>query len=102
MAPAFRQCESHPERLLSEHLLDVAGRLRARSSGRWLELAGLFHDVGKATSFFQSYLHGGSPPPLLKAHSEFGAAWLLEFLLRTQSRLPCIEAALACLVVRRH
>lgn len=104
--PAFRQCESHPGRPLYDHLIDVAERLHARSAvPDWLPLAGLFHDVGKATVYFQAYLRGDDAPPELKRHSELGALWLLGFLLQewlSSGRASPVDVAWAFLFVRRH
>lgn len=108
MAPAFQQCESHPRRLLTDHLLDVAARLQTRPAiPIWLPLAGLFHDLGKATEYFQAYLQGQIAPPELRRHAEMGALWLLKFLhqqhlLIGSSKVSPIGAALAFLFVRRH
>lgn len=105
-APAFLQCESHPGRPLFEHLTDVENRLRSCSGvPTWLPFAGLFHDLGKATIYFQDYLQGKNAPLELKRHSELGALWLLEFLIAPGSS-SCnwspFDAALAFLFVRRH
>ena len=105
-APAFLQCESHPGRPLLDHLTDVADRLRSCSGvPTWLPFTGLFHDLGKATSYFQDYLRGMNAPPELKRHSELGALWLLEFLRAhglSSYKLSPLDAALAFLFVRRH
>lgn len=106
MVPAFPHCESHPGRLLRDHLLDVARRVESiadRGSSTWL--AGLFHDVGKATSFFQEYLQGNNSRPILKRHADLGALWLVNFLANapnTYSTLSAIDRAVACDFVRRH
>jgi CRISPR-associated endonuclease Cas3-HD len=79
MVPAFPQCDSHPGRLLTNHLLDVADRLRPH--GVLLPAAGLFHDLAKGTEYFQRYLRGQPiGDPALKAHAHLGALWLLQFL----------------------
>ena len=65
MAFAFLHCESHPGRLLIDHLMDVRNRL-VLGDGLWLAWAALFHDLGKATSFFQAYLHGEYVSPELR------------------------------------
>lgn len=105
-APAFLHCESHPGRPLNDHLCDVAGRLRAcKAVPGWLPVTGLFHDLGKATNYFQSYLHGEAAPLELKRHAELGALWLLGFLMEhclPNGSLSAVEAALAFLFVRRH
>lgn len=106
MALAFQLCESHPGRLLTDHLCDVADRLRARHAvPTWLPLAGLFHDLGKATEYFQAYLQGQDVPPELKRHAEMGALWLLEFLRQQHlapGKISPVDTALAFLFVRRH
>lgn len=106
MGPAFQQCESHPGRPLTDHLCDVAKKLEARPGvPAWLPLAGLFHDVGKATSYFQTYLRGGTAPLELKRHAEMGALWLLQFLHEhgfPVGDVSPVEVALAFLFVRRH
>lgn len=106
MAPAFLQCESHPGRLLTEHLRDVASRIRRSAPDcQWLAWVGLFHDLGKATDFFQGYLHGGDAPQRLRRHADLGALWLLEYLstkLEQNAGLTLVEGALAFLFVRRH
>jgi CRISPR-associated endonuclease/helicase Cas3 len=106
MAPVFLQCESHPGRSLTNHLLDVAERLSVGDGmDSLLRIAGLFHDLGKATGFFQSHLHGRPCDPHLKQHAQFGAVWLLDFLNR--KAIPSepnslLEAILHYLIVRRH
>lgn len=104
--PAFRQCESHPGRPLTDHLSDVADRLRVHSAVPvWLPLAGLFHDLGKATAYFQAYLQGNDAPRELKRHAEMGALWLLEFLRGhwlPAGKVSHVDVALAFLFVRRH
>src|SRR5574337_511522 len=105
MVLAFQQCESHPGRPLTEHLCDVAGRLQSCSGApRWLRPVGLFHDVGKATGYFQAYLRGASAPSELKRHSEIGALWLLHFLSTHPEYCggSIAEIALAFQFVKRH
>ena len=106
MAVAFRQCESHHGRPLANHLLDVASRIRSvRADDIAAYWIGLFHDLGKATRFFQTYLNGGDVSRALRAHSRFGATWLLSILLQHRAEDPSISAidlALAHLFVRRH
>ena len=106
MAVAFRRCESHPGRALTDHLTDVATRIRtARPEDVVMFWLGLFHDSGKATQFFQAYLNGGDAPREFRAHSHFGARWLLTFLQQyrvEESSISIIDLALAHLYVRRH
>lgn len=106
MEPAFLRCESHPGRRLADHLKDVVERLQPITTARvWLRLAGLFHDVGKATRFFQAYLQQDDVPPDLKRHAHLGALWLLGLLRKrngTASGLAPINVALAFEIVRHH
>lgn len=103
MVPAFQQCESHPGRSLTAHLLDVADRLSEDAvNSTWLKLVGVFHDLGKATSFFQSHLHGGKPPEDLRRHSELGALWLLNVLHKGDNGFSPVKKALGFLFVLRH
>jgi CRISPR-associated endonuclease/helicase Cas3 len=65
----------------------------------------LFHDLGKATTYFQSYLQGRDAPQDLRRHAELGALWLLELVsakIEQGESLSVIEGALAVLFVRRH
>lgn len=102
MVPAFLRCESHPGRLLVEHLLDVRGRL----GGPLLQLAALCHDLGKATEYFQGYLNNRPPADLrLKQHARAGAEVLLELLWErseTSQAMAPEQVLLLYLFVRRH
>ena len=102
MVPAFAHCESHPGRLLVDHLSDVSGRLREPL----LRLAALCHDVGKGTTYFQDYLHNQSPRDArLKRHSHLGAEVLLEVLwedIDTSAEAGAQWPLLAYMFVRRH
>lgn len=98
MVRAFLQCESHPGRPLVNHLADVAERL----ADDRLRLAAIFHDIGKATQFFQDYISGKPfSDPLLKAHARLGAFWLLSHLCATKNPSP-LEAVIPYLLVRNH
>jgi CRISPR-associated endonuclease/helicase Cas3 len=112
--------ESHPGKLLREHLKEVAEGARARLDHPALRrqallrevawLIGLSHDIGKYTSYFQAHLHEEVRfPQGLERHafpSAVFAAWLL------QRRLPRLPEAdeplrdflplLGYLVVHRH
>jgi CRISPR-associated endonuclease/helicase Cas3 len=86
--------------------MDVGKRLCGGDRiDRLLSIAGLFHDLGKATEFFQSHLHGRPCDPYLKQHAQFGAIWLLDFLKRKvvpSKPNSLLEASLFYLLVRRH
>jgi len=110
--------ESHPGRPLRDHLLEVAEGTRACLDHPALRhrellrevawLAGLSHDVGKYTSYFQAHLHedkrfeGG-----LERHAFLGAVFAAWIVRKRSPTLP--EASnkeflplLAYLVVHRH
>src|SRR5688572_21129513 len=105
MTRSFVQCESHPGRPLTEHLLDVAERVKRRGAvmGDPLWCAALCHDLGKATVFFQEYLQPGwKGDPLLKAHALFGALAVFELLFRDNDEDAALAAALHMGYVRGH
>src|SRR5579872_3850918 len=107
MVRPFPQCESHPGRLLVEHLEDVATRARSMAvDDPWPATLGLFHDVGKATSYFASHLNGESVvPPILSHHAKLGAILLLLSLSAgdcVSSTASLLERSLAYLAVRGH
>jgi CRISPR-associated endonuclease/helicase Cas3 len=54
----MREYYSHPGKLLSQHLANVAAGTRKRTSSRSAEIAALFHDVGKINPNFQLKLNG--------------------------------------------
>jgi CRISPR-associated endonuclease/helicase Cas3 len=104
MAPAFQHCESHPGKPLTDHLRDVSERLAG--AGHLMRTAGLFHDVAKATEYFQQYLNGRIPNAdlPLKQHAHLGAMWLLHYLVPkvNDQSLTIQEAVLAYLMVANH
>src|SRR5205823_3951877 len=67
-----------------------------------LWLAGLCHDLGKATAFFQEYLHGAQGNTLLKAHALFGAFWVCELLSKETGGEAKLQAALNMAFVLSH
>lgn len=110
--------ESHPGRQLYEHLQDVAEGTRTRLDHPALRhrellrevalLAGLAHDVGKYTSYFQAHLHEGRRfEGGLERHaflSAVFAAWLVSKRLPALPKAPGREflPLLAYLAVHRH
>ena len=101
MAIAFPQCESHPGRRLTDHLEDVASRLE----GTFVEPVGLFHDLGKATEYFQDYLHDRPvSDPVLTRHSLLGAEIFLRYMIRAVDAGNCTieDAALRYAMIKRH
>ena len=80
----FSNTLAHPNDPLPIHLERVAQRAAAsiapsarREAHLIAFLAGLFHDIGKATPFFQAYLAGKAKKGLLSSHAKSGAvlAW---------------------------
>lgn len=80
----FSECEAHPGDALAAHLERVAERAALSiATGARPEIAaiafvaGLFHDLGKATPWFQRYLRGTGRRSALSHHGELGAllAW---------------------------
>ena len=76
----FSETFAHPDDPLPEHLERVAERAAAsiasvaRLEIRWIAfIAGLFHDLGKATPWFQNYLFQRGPRSALSHHAECGA-----------------------------
>lgn len=61
-------------------------------------LAGLCHDIAKATGWFQAYLRRAAPRSPETRHSALGAVWML---WATQS-LPAWQRALLATVITRH
>lgn len=101
MAIAFHLCESHPGRKLTTHLEDVAGRL----PDALIRYVGLFHDVGKATEYFQAHLHGRAVSnPALSHHSLLGAELFLRFAWPAvaEGRVSIADLATGYLFIRRH
>jgi CRISPR-associated endonuclease/helicase Cas3 len=101
VAIAFHQCESHPGRKLTAHLENVAGRLPEGLLGT----VGLFHDVGKATEYFQDHLYGRPIcNPALSHHSLLGAELFLKFAWPAVAKglIAIEELATGYSFIRRH
>ncbi len=108
-APAFVCCESHPGRPLTEHLSEVRNLLRGSPAVQFcpeLPDAGLSHDLAKATSFFQNYLHGQAVDPRLKTHALLSAVLFLGIVAEARTDRVREESqfdrALLFEFVRRH
>jgi CRISPR-associated endonuclease/helicase Cas3 len=109
--------ESHLGRRLDEHLQQVAEGARTRLDhpalrhrgllGEVAYLAGLAHDVGKYTTFFQAYLRKGERFNGLEHHAFLGAvfaAWLVSYRLPALPEAPGKEflPLLVYMAVHRH
>lgn len=106
MGPAFLSCESHPGRPLVDHLVEVHDLLAPLPIIRWmpnLPLAGLCHDLAKATDYFQSYLHGSRGDLQLKSHA-FPSAVIFLSVIGEQNAdgERCVERAVLYQFIRHH
>ena len=101
--------KSHPNILLKDHLGQVLdfGIRRFDENGLFPEYKDLlrvvlaFHDLGKASSFFQDYLVDKTPRTALTRHSEISALWTYvycENILKTSAK----DALFAYICVRSH
>jgi CRISPR-associated endonuclease/helicase Cas3 len=103
----FSDTFAHPGDPLPEHLERVAQRAAdsiaptACAESRAIALvAGLFHDLGKATPWFQDYLLRSGPRSLLTPHAETGA--LLLWWYTAGLGWPLWQRLAAFIAVRRH
>ncbi len=86
-----RECEdwslAHP---LREHLFSVAALAEKAAAacglGQWARLAGLWHDLGKYRTSFQSYIRGNYIGD--KSHQFAGANWAINVLAKDPGWLP--------------
>lgn len=100
---------SHPDILLKDHLVQVtnAGMSRFLSNRIFPELADLlkvilsFHDLGKGSDFFQSYLLEAAPRSNLTKHSEFSALWACYYCMQVLKLEP-LDSFLAYVCVVSH
>lgn len=106
MAPAFLSCESHPGRPLVDHLVEVHDLLQPLPIAQRmpnLPVAGLCHDLAKATEYFQSYLRGARSDLRLKSHA-FPSAVIFLSVVGEQDAdgERCLERAVLYQFIRRH
>ncbi|WP_295584927.1 CRISPR-associated helicase Cas3' [uncultured Lamprocystis sp.] len=103
----FSETFAHPGDPLPAHLERVAQRAAAgiaptaRAEIRAIALvAGLFHDLGKATPWFQDYLLRSGRRSVLSHHAETGA--LLVWWYTAELGWPLWQRLAAFIAVRRH
>ncbi|HYN79300.1 MAG TPA: CRISPR-associated helicase Cas3' [Lamprocystis sp. (in: g-proteobacteria)] len=103
----FSDTFAHPDDPLPAHLERVAQRAAAsiaptaRPEIRAIaRVAGLFHDLGKATPWFQAYLLRGGRRSVLSHHAEVGA--LLVWWYSAGLDWPLWQRLAAYIAVRRH
>lgn len=103
----FSECEAHPGDALAAHLERVAERAASSiAPGARPEIAaiafvaGLFHDLGKATPWFQRYLRGTGRRSALSHHGELGA--LLAWWYSAELDWPLWQRLALFSAVRRH
>lgn len=106
MGPAFLSCESHPGRPLVDHLVEVHDLLQPLPVTRWvpnLPLAGLCHDLAKATGYFQSYLRGSPIDLRRKSHAFPSAVIFLSIVGQLDvDGERCLERGVLYQFIRRH
>lgn len=103
----FSETFAHPDDPLPEHLERVAERAAtsiaptARAGIRELAfVVGLFHDLGKATPWFQDYLLRNGRRSALSHHAESGA--VLAWWYTGELNWPLWQRLAAFVAVRRH
>ncbi len=103
----FSDTFAHPNDPLPVHLERVAERAAASiaptarrevSAIAWV--AGLFHDLGKATPWFQDYLLRHGPRSVLSHHAEIGA--VLAWWYTGELNWPLWQRLAVFIAVRRH
>ncbi|MCK9583991.1 MAG: CRISPR-associated helicase Cas3' [Candidatus Cloacimonetes bacterium] len=100
---------SHPDILLGDHLAQVsnAGMSRFASNAIFPEHARLlrvilsFHDLGKGSDYFQSYLLKAAPRSNLTRHSEFSALWACYYCME-KLKLDPLDSLFAYVCVMSH
>ena len=103
----FSKTFAHPNDPLPEHLERVAERAAAsiaptaRTEIRELAfVAGLFHDLGKATPWFQDYLLNHGRRSVLSHHAESGA--VLAWWYTSELHWPLWQRLAVFIAIRRH
>lgn len=104
----FSETFAHPGDPLPTHLQRVAERAAssiapaARREIRTIAfLAGLFHDIGKATPFFRERLLGDRPKSEITSHAKSGAA-LAWWYTGEIAASPAVRLAVFLAVLRHH
>lgn len=100
---------SHPEMLLKDHLLQVTntGMARFNRNRIFMEYAALqkvilaFHDLGKGSEYFQSYLLEDAPRTNLSRHSEFSALLAYQYCEQVLCSTP-LDSLIAYVCVKSH
>ncbi|MDY0218929.1 MAG: CRISPR-associated helicase Cas3' [Candidatus Cloacimonas acidaminovorans] len=100
---------SHPGILLKDHLQQVlvTGLNRFEENQLYqddlqlLKVILAFHDLGKASTYFQEYLSAKRPGSNLCKHSEFSAIWAYCICLE-QFNLDDLSSLIAYFIVRYH
>jgi CRISPR-associated endonuclease/helicase Cas3 len=104
----FSETFAHPGDPLPVHLQRVAERAAsciaptARAEIRTIAfVSGLFHDIGKATPFFQERLFGNRPKSEITSHAKSGAA-LAWWYTGEIGAAPAVRLAVFLAVLRHH
>lgn len=101
---------SHPDKLLVDHLSGVhkIGLNVFKRNGlfpgyeTFLGALLLLHDLGKATSFFQSYItKSAKVHETLKRHAEISALWFYFYAVRVL-KVPEKDAVLGYIIIKHH
>lgn len=100
---------SHPGILLKNHLEGVVrtGLSRFEENGLYkedyllLKIILSFHDLGKASSFFQEYLLHNNTRSKLNHHSEFSALWAYQ-ICSQDFKLDYLSCLIAYITIKSH
>jgi len=100
---------SHPDMLLKDHLEQVmrTGIFRFEQNrifGQYSSLLKVilaFHDLGKGSQYFQSYLLDNAPRSNLSRHSEFSALWAY-YYCKSELNLDILESLIAYICIKSH